>query len=158
MGDPETSQAFAPLADFKYRLDHIIYVALGIDPVRDRQPHKLHGGGFLMPAFGMLPGMHDRPDLARAYPGLAIKLYRERLAGVLKLRDVRQHRAGINIYGVPAGRLDYRDAMLGDVTAQIAYRSKPVLQVVFVHHLAEPNSYGFEVAARKPAISRESFG
>src|SRR5829696_5204896 len=45
-------------------LDHVVDVALGVGPARNRQPDQVHAGR-LLAAVGM-PAEHHRADLARA--------------------------------------------------------------------------------------------
>jgi len=35
----------SPVVHGEDGLDHVVDVALGVDPARDREPHQLHGGG-----------------------------------------------------------------------------------------------------------------
>src|SRR5437868_6121851 len=47
-----------PFPDLEDGLDHIVDVALGIDPPRDGQPHQLHGSGRFLPALSVSAAEH----------------------------------------------------------------------------------------------------
>jgi len=79
-----------------------------------------------------------------------VKFDGQGLAGKPVRRDVRQHAGGIDIDGVPAGRLDDGDAMIGDVAAEVAGGDDAVVQVVGVEHLFETDGDGVQVASGRP--------
>src|SRR6185312_2872786 len=76
----------------------------------------------------------------------------------LLLRNVRQHARGINVDGVTTGRLDNRDAVIGDVAAKIIGGSDTIAQVIRVEDFRERDGDGFEIAACQTTVSWETFG
>ncbi len=101
---------------------------------------------------------HHRADLDRPYPSVPVKFHRQRLAGKLVRRDVRQHAGCVDIDGVAAGRLDDRHAAVGDVAAQVTRGSDPVAQVIGMEDFLQAHRDGIQVAAGQPAVSREALG
>ena len=79
-------------------------------------------------------------------------------AGNCAARNVRQHARGIDIDGVPAGRLDDRHAVVGDVPAQVAGGDDAVAQIVRIEHLLQAHGDGVQVAAGQAAVGRKAFG
>ena len=87
---------------------HVVDVALGVGPARDRQADEVHRRRRLGPV--RVPPEHHRPDLAAADPALHVEGDGQRLARVLQRRDVRQERPRVEVDGVAADRPDDRHA------------------------------------------------
>ena len=59
---------------------------------------------------------------------------------------------------MPAGRFDDRDAVVGNVTAEICGGGDAVLEIVGMENFFETDGDGFQIAARESAIRGEAFG
>ena len=69
-----------------------------------------------------------------------------------------QNARGVDVDGVPAGRLDDRHAGRQQVLAQVLDAPQAVVQVVLVEHLDEALGHRLQVAAGQPAVGDEPFG
>src|SRR5580704_1562152 len=96
---------------------------------------------------------HHRADLDRPDSGMPVQLDCQRLRGKLMARDMRQHAGRVDIDGVASRRLDDRHATVGDMAPEVVGRGNPVLQIIRIEDLLQPNGNGFEVASGKAAIS-----
>ena len=101
-GDTQAIDLILLAVDVLHRLGHVVDVALGVDPPRNGQPHQLQRAGS-----SPVPRA-DRTspaDLHGADARLEVQRNRQRLGRELVRRDVRQHRARVDVDGVPARRL-----------------------------------------------------
>ena len=89
---------------------------------------------------------------------MPVQLDGQRLARELAPRDVRQHALGVDVDGVSAGRLDNRDAGVGDVPPEVFGRYDPVAQVVRVENFGKTHRNGLQIAARQAAVGGEPLG
>jgi len=105
-----------------------------------------------------VPSKHHRADLHRTDACVAVDLDRQRLRRKLLLRNVRQHAHGVDVNGVATGRFDNRDAVIGDVTAEIIGGSDTIAQVIRVQDFCKADGDGLQIAAGQPTVSRETFG
>ena len=117
-GDPQPAQVCGPRGDLGADLDHVVDVALRVGAAWDGEPHEIHRRGRLAPV--RLPAEHDGADLAAADSAGDVERHRERLAGVLERRDVRQQRTRVDVDRVPAGRLQDREAGALQALRQVA--------------------------------------
>ena len=101
---------------------------------------------------------HHRPDLDAAHAALEVERVGERDARVGERRDVRQQRAGVDVDGVAAGRLDDRHAGRDQLVAEVLGGADAVAQVLLVDDLLEPARDRLEVVAGQPAVGGEALG
>ena len=101
---------------------------------------------------------HQRANLDRADAAFQVQLRRQRHAGKLVQRNVRQEGARVDIDGVPAGRLHDGHAVLGDVVAQIGGGGDAVAQVVLVQRFLQAHGDGLQVAAGQAAVGGKALG
>jgi hypothetical protein len=139
----QSANRIAVLPDFQNYFDHVIYVALGVDAARDRQPDEVHF---------CRRSEHQCADLNRSDSSSQIEFERECNTRELLRRNMRQKRTCINVNRVAAGRLHNRHAFGRDVIAQIPGRSDPISEVIFFERLLQTHRNGFEVAASQSAI------
>ncbi len=119
-------QAFdlpAPLPDFQNHFHYVINMALRVNSPWNGQPHQVHARRLIK---------HERTNLHRANAAFKVELVCQRHSGKLRLWDMRQKCAGINIDRVPARRLDDRYALLRNLPSQVSSGSDAVAQIVFV--------------------------
>ncbi len=135
---------------------HVVDVALGVGPARDREADEVHGRRGLGPVG--VPPEHDGADLAAADPALVVEGDGQRLAGVVERRDVGEEGPGVEVDGVAADRPDDGHARLRQRLAEIGGAGDPVAQVVIVDHLAQALGDRLEVAAGEAAVGREALG
>ena len=77
-------------------------------------------------------GEHDRPDLHGADTALQVEGCRQGLAGELGLGDMSQKVAGIQVDGMPAGRLNDGNAGGARQLSQVGALPQAVGQVVLL--------------------------
>src|SRR5262245_36367009 len=131
-------------------------MTLSISSMRYSQANQFHWSRAFGAGFGVASGQHHRADLAASDTCFLVQFNRESLPRKFERGNMRQHCFCIYIDSVAARGLNDRDSVIGDMLSEVAHRSKPVSEIVFMEYFLQAYCDGFEIPARQPAISREA--
>src|SRR5215469_1031577 len=147
--DLEAANPVFTLIYFENRLHDIVHVAFGINTARDRKAQQFVARRI---------AEHQSANLDCPNTGMPVEFDRQSVTRKLLSGNVRQHARGIDIDGMPAGRLYDGHTAIGDMPSKIARACDAVFEIVRVENLFEADRNGIEVPPRQSAIGGKSFG
>jgi hypothetical protein len=158
LDDLEPLDALAVAHQFAERFDHPVDVALRVDAARQAHPHEVVVGHDRLAGGAIGVAEHQRADLDRTHAALQIERASERLARQLLRRQVRQHRARVDVDRVQAGRSHDRHTERVEMLRQVRRTRLVVVQVVGIEHFAQALRQRREVAPGEATVGREALG
>ena len=158
MDEAQAADRLAAVVQLGDPLDDVVHVALGVRAAGDREADEVERGPPPRAGAPVLRAEHDVADLAGAHADLLVQRDGQRPAGEALVGEVVAELAAVEVDRVAADRLEERHAGGREVVPDVRGGRDPVLQVLLVEDLVDPDRERLEVAAGEPAVRDEPLG